>query len=335
MRILVTGAAGFIGYHLSKKLLLEGYEVLAVDNINDYYDPQLKLDRLQDLGIKTSEISNDLISINSEIFKSLVFVKANIEDKNLWDLVLAKNNVDCVIHLAAQAGVRYSLENPKAYVKSNVEGFLNVLEYCREAGIKELIYASSSSVYGLDSKQPFSEEENCDKPISLYAATKRSNELMAYTYSHLFGINSIGLRFFTVYGPWGRPDMAPFLFTKAAFDNKPIDVYNNGLQKRDFTYIDDIIGGIVNVLDRLADVRGAIVSNIGQGNPVDLLEFIEIIEKETGVELIKIFKDSQPGDVVVTYADTSFLGKNFGYKPSTNLKDGIRKFTKWYREYYN
>lgn len=332
-QILVTGAAGFIGFHLCKKLLDLGYQVVGVDNLNSYYDPQLKLARLQELGIKGVEPQSERI----EAFKyeNLTFLKADITDDSLWDLFEKDFRITSIIHLAAQAGVRYSLENPKSYIKSNVEGFLNVLEFCRHKKINHLIYASSSSVYGMDSKQPFSEEETCTKPVSLYAATKRSNELMASTYHHLFGINSIGLRFFTVYGPWGRPDMAPFLFTKAAFEGTSIKVFNYGKQKRDFTYIDDIISGVIQVLSQREEIKGAEIFNIGQGKPIDLIRFIDLIDEKSGKNLNKKYVEAQPGDVSVTFADTSKLFHKFSYKPKLSLEYGVEKFVEWYKWFYN
>jgi UDP-glucuronate 4-epimerase len=333
MQILVTGAAGFIGFHLCKKLIDMGYQVVGVDNLNDYYDPKLKLARLRELGV-------DCINWESEdIYKFEVrhftFLKADIIDEVLWELLAKDFHISSIIHLAAQAGVRYSLENPKSYIKSNVEGFLNVLEFCRQQKIDHLIYASSSSVYGMDSEQPFSEDENCNKPVSLYAATKRSNELMAYTYHHLFGINSIGLRFFTVYGPWGRPDMAPFIFTKAAFEGTPIKVFNHGDQKRDFTYIDDIVEGIFQVLEHKDKIQGAEICNIGQGKPVELRWFMELIEEKSGFKLEKEYVGPQPGDVSITYADTTLLENKFSYLPQIGLEDGIEEFVNWYKEYYS
>ncbi|WP_158856676.1 NAD-dependent epimerase/dehydratase family protein [Lunatibacter salilacus] len=333
MQILVTGSAGFIGFHLCAKLLSEGHQVIGVDNLNTYYDPQLKLARLAELGIKgIHQDEEPLTRVDSGLF---TFIKADIEDDRLWDLLKNEFEITSLIHLAAQAGVRYSLENPKAYIKSNIEGFLNVLEFCRHQSITELIYASSSSVYGLNSSQPFSETEVCNQPISLYAATKRSNELMAYTYHHLFGIRSIGLRFFTVYGPWGRPDMAPFIFTKSAFDKTEIKVFNQGNQERDFTYIDDIVAGITQVFDRKDKILSADVCNIGQGKPVGLGDFISQIEKSTGIELTKNYVEAQPGDVQVTYADTDYLRIKFSYIPKVKLEEGIDKFVKWYVKYYN
>lgn len=330
--ILVTGAAGFIGFHLSKNLLELGHQVVGVDNLNDYYDPTLKLSRLKELGIFAVELgASEIKSYQSGKF---TFLKGDITDDNLWDLLSKDFQINSIIHLAAQAGVRYSLENPKSYIKSNVEGFLNVLEFCRYQKISQLIYASSSSVYGMESKQPFSENEPCNKPVSLYAATKRSNELMAYTYHHLYGINSIGLRFFTVYGPWGRPDMAPFLFTKAAFEGTPIKVFNYGKQKRDFTYIDDIIGGIVQVFDQKEKVEGAEICNLGQGKPIELDLFLREIEIQTGRSLIKEFVEAQPGDVEVTFADVNKLSNLFSYRKKYTLSIGITHFVEWYKGFY-
>ena len=331
MRILVTGAAGFIGFHLSNTLLKRGCEVVGLDNINDYYIQQLKYDRLKELGIYN--IVESEVNYKSDL-GPFTFLKGDLEDTSFWENHIKPQGITHIIHLAAQAGVRYSLENPWAYVSANISGFLNVLEFCREQKINHLIYASSSSVYGMNSKQPFSESERCDNPVSLYAATKRANEIMAYTYHHLFGINSMGLRFFTVYGPWGRPDMAPMLFTKAAFEGKPIKVFNNGNQSRDFTYVDDIINGIIAVHEKNKEVvRGAQVCNIGNGSPVDLMEFIQAIEKETGIELNKEFIEAQPGDVAITFADTSKLSLLVDYKPKVKIVDGVREFIDWYKKY--
>lgn len=333
MKILVTGSAGFIGFHLSNKLINLGYEVVGLDNINDYYTQQLKFDRLKQLGIQ--EIIEDKIEYQSNS-NSFTFVKGDLEDLNIWQNIIKPLGITHIIHLAAQAGVRYSLENPRAYISSNINGFLNVLEFCREENIKHLIYASSSSVYGMNSKQPFSENERCDQPVSLYAATKRSNEMMAFTYHHLFGVNSIGLRFFTVYGPWGRPDMAPMLFAKAAYEGKKIKVFNHGVQSRDFTYIDDIVNGIISIYEKKEDViKGAPVCNIGNGSPVDLMEFIRAIEKETGIDLEKDFVDAQPGDVAVTFSDTSKLVNEVDYSPSINISQGVKLFIGWYKKYNN
>lgn len=331
IKILVTGAAGFIGFHLSNTLLKKGYEVVGLDNINDYYSQQLKYDRLKELGI--SVIIAGRVQHQS-VNNPFTFIKGDLEDISLWENYIKPQGVTHIIHLAAQAGVRYSLENPRAYVSSNISGFLNVLEFCREQKINHLIYASSSSVYGMNSQQPFSETERCDNPVSLYAATKRANEMMAFTYHHLFGINSMGLRFFTVYGPWGRPDMAPILFAKAAYGGKPIKVFNHGNQSRDFTYIDDIINGIIAVYEKKEEaVKGAQVCNIGNGSPVDLMGFIQAIEKETGIELKKEYTDAQPGDVAITFADTSKLSKEVDYKPKVNISEGVKNFIDWYKKY--
>jgi UDP-glucuronate 4-epimerase len=333
MKILVTGAAGFIGFHLCDKLLKLGYNVVGLDNINDYYTPQLKHDRLKELGITAVNSEQTTYISNTNSF---IFIKGDLEDISLWDESVKSLEITHIIHLAAQAGVRYSIENPRTYISSNISGFINVLEFCRQNTINHLIYASSSSVYGMNSNQPFSESERCDKPVSLYAATKRANEMMAFTYSHLYGINSMGLRFFTVYGPWGRPDMAPMLFTNAAYTNKPIKVFNHGNQSRDFTYIDDIINGIVSVFNKKEEVVvGATVCNIGNGSPVDLMEFIGAIEKETGVVLEKEFVDAQPGDVAITFADTSKLSTEVNYNPSVNISQGVKCFIEWYKKYNN
>ncbi len=331
MKILVTGAAGFIGFHLSDKLINKGYEVVGLDNINDYYIQQLKYDRLKELGIH--EIVEGKVQYQSDS-KPFTFIKGDLEDVSLWENYIKPLGITHIIHLAAQAGVRYSLENPRAYISSNISGFLNVLEFCREQKINHLIYASSSSVYGMNSQQPFSESERCDQPVSLYAATKRANEMMAFTYHHLYGINSMGLRFFTVYGPWGRPDMAPILFTKAAYEGKAIKVFNHGNQSRDFTYIDDIVNGIISIYEKKEEVvKGAPVCNIGNGSPVDLMGFIRAIEKETGIELKKEYTDAQPGDVAITFADTSKLSKEVNYNPSVNISEGVKKFIDWYKTY--
>jgi UDP-glucuronate 4-epimerase len=334
MQVLVTGAAGFIGFHLCKKLLELGSEVVGADNLNDYYDPQLKLARLRELGL-TAEISIQSVSIESYQLENFTFLKADITDEDFWDLLAKDYKISSIIHLAAQAGVRYSLENPKSYIKSNVEGFLNVLEFCRYQKISQIIYASSSSVYGMNSIQPFSEKELCDKPLSLYAATKRTNELIAFTYHNLFGINSIGLRFFTVYGPWGRPDMAPFLFTKSAFEKTPIKLFNYGKQKRDFTYIDDIINGILSVFNKRYKINGAEICNIGQGQPNELGEFLNQIEHCTGFSLEKEYVESQPGDVEETFADINKLYSKFLFQPSIKLETGVRNFVNWYKSFYN
>lgn len=329
---LITGSAGFIGFHLAKKLLDDGYRIIGVDNINDYYDVQLKLDRL------------DLL----KQYDNFSFYKIDLADKDSLEAIFANNSIDVVVNLAAQAGVRYSLENPQAYVNSNLVGFVNILECCRFKKVKHLVFASSSSVYGANTKMPFSVHHNVDHPVSLYAATKKSNELMAHTYSHLFDLPCTGLRFFTVYGPWGRPDMALFLFTKAILKGQPIKVFNHGKMKRDFTYIDDIIESVVRVMGRSPepnpDWNGANpdpgtsysrykIYNIGNNNPVELSTFIEEIEKALSLSAIKDYQDIQPGDVPATYADVDDLVRDVGFKPSTPLSEGIQNFIDWYRAY--
>jgi UDP-glucuronate 4-epimerase len=331
MKILVTGTAGFIGYHLAKKLLERGDEVVGLDNINDYYDVNLKYARLNELGIRChSELDSESL-VQSLKYPNHKFIKANLEDSQTINKLFETEKFDAVCNLAAQAGVRYSLENPHAYIQSNVVGFMNILEACRNYNIKNLSYASSSSVYGTNTSQPFKTTDMTDTPISLYAATKKSNELMAHTYSHLYGIQTTGLRFFTVYGPWGRPDMAPMLFASAISEDRPIKVFNHGNMSRDFTYIDDIVDGIIKVIDNPSDFK---VYNIGNNSPVSLMEFIETIENKMGKIAQKNFMDIQPGDVVSTYADTQGLIDDFGYKPNTKLADGIGEFVKWYKEFY-
>lgn len=334
MKILVTGAAGFIGYHLCETLIANGYRVVGLDNINDYYDVNLKYARLKNLGIDQSDIVyNQAItsSLHSEDFK---FVQLNLEDREHLPTLFRNENFDCVINLAAQAGVRYSLENPMAYVDSNIIGFVNILEACRQYKVTKLLYASSSSVYGNSVDVPFSTSQSVDNPVSLYAATKKSNELMAYTYSHLYDIQTIGLRFFTVYGPWGRPDMAMFLFTDAIHNNRPIQVFNNGDLSRDFTYIDDIIQGINLIVEDKNQDQKYQLFNIGNSKPVQLLEFIEEIEKATGKQAQKIMMPMQPGDVNQTWADVEDLRKKYGYNPDFSVTQGIKNFVEWYKEYY-
>ncbi|MGJ0321437.1 NAD-dependent epimerase [Aliarcobacter cryaerophilus] len=348
MKILVTGTAGFIGYHLAKKLLNRGDEVVGLDNINDYYDVNLKYARLNELGISKEEIiENKLIS--SKTYPKHKFVKMDLADtKSIYHL-FETEKFDAVCNLAAQAGVRYSIENPHAYIDSNIKGFMNILEASRHNGVKNLSYASSSSVYGLNKSQPFKTSDHTDHPISLYAATKKSNEMMAHTYSHLYNISTTGLRFFTVYGPYGRPDMAPMLFADAILNDRAIKVFNHGNMSRDFTYVADIVDGIIKVIDNPAkssqnfnpenpnpDISSAPyrIYNIGNNAPVQLLDFIKTLESSIGIEAKKNFLPMQDGDVVSTYADTNDLMKDFGYKPDTKLADGIEQFVKWYREFY-
>ncbi|MFW3372415.1 NAD-dependent epimerase [Aliarcobacter butzleri] len=337
MKILVTGTAGFIGSHLAIKLLERGDEVVGLDNINDYYDVNLKYARLNELGILKEEIiENKLIS--SKTYPKHKFIKMDLANTNEIYKFFETEKFDAVCNLAAQAGVRYSLENPHTYINSNIIGFTNILEACRHNNVKNLSYASSSSVYGLNKSQPFKTTDKTDTPISLYAATKKSNELMAHTYSHLFGISTTGLRFFTVYGPWGRPDMAPMLFTNAILNNKEIKVFNYGNMSRDFTYIDDIVAGIIKVIDNPVKTQTNLaphkIYNIGNNSPIQLLDFIETLEKSIGKEVKKNFLPMQDGDVESTYADVEDLIKDFNYKPNTKLTDGIDNFVKWYKNFY-
>ncbi len=333
-KALVTGAAGFIGYHLSERLLKDGWQVVGYDNVNDYYDVSLKEARLERLGSH----------------KGFTFVRADLENREVMEQTFHDHTFDVVVNLAAQAGVRYSIENPRAYIDSNIVGFLNILEGCRHHNIDHLIYASSSSVYGANTTIPWSVHHNIDHPMSLYAATKKSNELMAHTYSSLYGLPTTGLRFFTVYGPWGRPDMALFIFTKAILKNEPIKVFNNGNMTRDFTYVDDIVESITRLIDRgPAQVNlewsgdhpdpGTSycpykIYNIGNNSPVKLMDFIEAIEDATGKKAIKEFLPLQAGDVPTTYADSSDLIKDVGFRPNTDVTDGIQRFVKWYREFF-
>lgn len=324
----MTGAAGFIGFHLTLVLLERGDNVVGVDNLNDYYNPKLKQDRLD-------------IICSHPMANHFTFFKEDIADRDAMYKLFAEHSFDVVVNLAAQAGVRYSMENPSAYVDSNVVGFVNILEGCRNSAVGHLVYASSSSVYGMNLKQPFSVDDRVDHPISLYAATKKSNELMAHTYSHLYDIPTTGIRFFTVYGPYGRPDMAYYKFTEAILNGDPIDVYNSGEMKRDFTYIDDIIEGVVRVIDRPPSSELSLISNadapyklfnIGNNNPVTLKAFIEAIEESCNREAIKNFLPAQPGDVPVTFADIDELVAEIGFKPETSIRDGISKFVDWYRK---
>ena len=333
MKILVTGAVGFIGFHLSKLLIDKHYHIIGIDNMNDYYDKKLKDDRLTILSK----------------YDNFVFHKIDLNDKQLLNNIFKEYKPNYVINLAAQAGVRYSIENPYAYVDSNLIGFMNILEACRNYPVKHLIYASSSSVYGGNKVAPFSTNHNVDHPVSLYAATKKSNELMAHTYSHLYEIPTTGLRFFTVYGPWGRPDMAYFSFTKNILEGKPIKVFNHGNMERDFTYIDDIVEGIYKLIDRPPigkkdwdeskdDLSTSFapykIYNIGNNQPIKLMRFINALEDALGKEAEKIYMDMQPGDVLRTYADVSDLERDIGFKPSTSIEDGLKKFVEWYKDYY-
>lgn len=348
MKILVTGTAGFIGFHLANRLIERGDEVIGLDSINDYYDVNVKYGRLEFAGINKDDVHYNKI-ISSTKFKNYKFIQLKLEDKENLDNLFKTEKFDKVCNLAAQAGVRYSLTNPYAYINSNITGFINILEACRYFEIKHLAYASSSSVYGINEKQPFSTSDNVDHPISLYAASKKANELMAHTYSYLFGVPTTGLRFFTVYGPWGRPDMALFLFTKAILEGKPIDVFNQGDMKRDFTYVADIVEGIIRVIDNppLPNPNWSALNsdpstskapykiyNIGNSNPVKLMDFIEAIENELGIKAEKNLLPMQPGDVPATWADVSDLVSNLDYKPDTSIKQGIKNFISWYREFY-
>lgn len=349
MKILITGTAGFIGFHLANKLIARGDEVVGLDCINDYYDPNIKYGRLGYAGINQEDIKYNKLTQSSKA-ANYRFIKLQLEDKENLDGLFERERFDAVCNLAAQAGVRYSIENPMAYINANILGFINILESCRHYGVDNLSYASSSSVYGLNESYPFSTSDNVDHPMSLYAATKKSNELMAHTYSHLYGISSTGLRFFTVYGPWGRPDMALFLFTKAALEGRPIDVFNHGEMLRDFTYVDDIVEGVTRIIDNPAEAKldGSCnqsdpstssapykIYNIGNNNPVKLLDFIEAIESAVGKTIQKVMMPLQAGDVPATYANVDDLIRNLDYKPSTPLQRGIDEFVVWYKAFFN
>ena len=334
MKILVTGSAGFIGFYLVKKLAERGDEVVGLDNINDYYDVRLKYSRLAETGIDRKVIEEKK-SIRSVIYPGYRFIKADLTDREFIARLMEEERFDKVCNLAAQAGVRYSIENPFAYIDSNIIGFMNLLEACRQSGITHFVYASSSSVYGLNEKVPYCETDQTDRPVSLYAATKKADELMAHAYSQLYGIPATGVRFFTVYGPWGRPDMAPFMFMKSILEGKTIKVFNNGDLYRDFTYIDDIIAGLVKIIDSVPETPIPYkIYNIGNSAPVALVDFISTIEEVVGKPAVKEMKGMQPGDVYRTYADTSRLERDFGYKPSTDLKKGIAELYEWYRREY-
>ncbi|MDR0681001.1 MAG: NAD-dependent epimerase/dehydratase family protein [Dysgonamonadaceae bacterium] len=336
-KILLTGAAGFIGFHIAKRLLLSGYQVIGLDSINDYYDVQLKYARLKETGIKQQDIQNGKL-IKSVCFPAYSFIQANLEDRQVLEQLFGTNKFDIVCNFAAQAGVRYSIDNPDAYIQSNLVGFANILECCRHNGVKHLIYASSSSIYGNAKKIPFSEQDRVDSPISLYAATKKANELMAYAYSHLYHFQTTGLRFFTVYGPWGRPDMSPHLFTQAIVEGKPVKVFNYGNMERDFTYIDDVVDAVKNIVMMDVTQRKGIpyqIYNIGNDIPVSLLSFIEAIEIALGKKAIKELLPMQAGDVEKTWANISKAKKELNYNPKTGISQGIDKFVNWYKVYYN
>jgi UDP-glucuronate 4-epimerase len=348
MKVLITGTAGFIGFHLANKLIARGDEVVGLDCINDYYDPNVKYGRLDYAGIDQKDIKYNKLTQSSKK-ANYRFIKLQLEDKDNLDNLFELEQFDAVCNLAAQAGVRYSIENPMAYIDANIIGFINILESCRNNGVKNLSYASSSSVYGLNESYPFSTSDNVDHPMSLYAATKKSNELMAHTYSHLYGISTTGLRFFTVYGPWGRPDMALFLFTKAALEGRSIDVFNYGEMLRDFTYVDDIVEGVTRIIDNPAQPNPEWsgkqpdpstssspykIYNIGNNDPVKLMDFIEAIENALGKKIQKNMMPLQAGDVPATYANVDDLVRDLDYKPSTSVQKGIDNFVAWYREFF-
>lgn len=339
MKILVTGAAGFIGYHVCNQLIKNNHTVIGIDNLNDYYSVDLKLARLEQLGINPKNALDFNEYVSSANTNRFQFVRMNLEDREQLPKLFQKENFTVVCNLAAQAGVRYSLENPEAYIDSNIVGFLNILECCRNFNIQHLVYASSSSVYGLSSSAQFKTTDVTDTPVSLYAASKKSNELMAHTYSHLFGLRTTGLRFFTVYGPWGRPDMAMFLFTEAILKGKTINVFNNGELERDFTYIDDITTGVIKIIeddhtDTYQPENLYHIYNIGNNRPVKLMTFIDAIEKELGIQPKLNMMDMQPGDVKKTWADISDLRLDYAYSPDTPVEKGIHHFIEWYKSFY-
>ncbi len=348
MKILITGTAGFIGFHLAKKLIEQNFDVVGIDNINDYYSPDLKFARLGECGIKREDVSWHT-EVASSIYPNYRFIRMNIENKGELMSLCSREKFDVIVHLAAQAGVRYSILNPDAYAQSNLVSFLNILEVSRHNPVKHLVYASSSSVYGLNASMPFSVEDNVDHPVSLYAASKKANELMAHTYSHLYRIPTTGLRFFTVYGPWGRPDMAYFSFTEAILKGNPIQVFNNGEMKRDFTYIDDIVDGITNIVKKPAEpadnwdpknpdpsrsTAPYRIYNIGNNTPVQLMDFINVIEKNIGKQALIDFKGMQAGDVTATWANIDDMINDFNYKPNTTIETGLKNFVTWYKEFY-
>ncbi|WP_291062651.1 MULTISPECIES: NAD-dependent epimerase/dehydratase family protein [unclassified Empedobacter] len=334
--VFITGVAGFIGYHLAEKLIEKNIKVVGIDNINDYYTVQLKYDRLKELGINQEFASNfGQKVLSSKYEEKMIFYRMNLEDKESLAQLFKTYSFDAVVNMAAQAGVRYSIENPDAYGQSNLVGFLNILECCRNYNVKKLLYASSSSIYGNSSDVPFSTNQNVDHPISLYAATKKANELMAHAYSHLYNFQTIGLRFFTVYGPWGRPDMAMFLFTDAILNHQPLKVFNHGDLSRDFTYIDDIIQGIDKILEDKNIKEKYQLYNIGNSKPVQLIDFIKEIEKSTGEKAILEMYPMQAGDVNQTWADVQELKDKFGYNPHYPVDKGVYNFVQWYRKYYN
>lgn len=348
MKILVTGAAGFIGYHLTKLLISEDHEVVGLDNINDYYDPNLKFARLGELGIQSESITSNVI-IGSQKFLNLRFVKADLSDHDYIIKICKEEKFECVVNLAAQAGVRYSMTNPRAYTRSNIDGFLNILEGCRHGKVKNLVFASTSSVYGLNTKLPLEEDDPTEHPMTLYAATKKANELMAHSYSHLFNFSTTGLRFFTVYGPWGRPDMALFLFAKAIYSGNPIQLFNNGEMVRDFTYVEDIVQGIKLVIlnpaqaDQYWDGNSPRIStssaqyrilNIGNSKPVELIKYVEALENSIGKKALKEYLPMQQGDVPATHASIQKLESEFGFKPKVSVEEGIKKFIDWYKIFY-
>lgn len=332
MKVLITGAAGFIGFHTVEMYLQMGYEVIGLDNINSYYDVELKYSRLSKSGIDRDRII-DSVSTNSTIWPKYKFIKIDIQNDVEIDKLFKQEKFELVIHLAAQAGVRYSIENPKTYIESNIVGFLNILEGCRNNDVKKLLYASSSSVYGMSENELLSITDSTDKPVSLYAASKKSNELMAYSYSHLYNLKTIGLRLFTVYGPWGRPDMAPFLFAHAIVNGKQLNVFNNGQMKRDFTFIDDIVNGIFEV-SKIDTQSNYSIFNIGNSSSVKLLYFIECLEKELNKSANKVLVEMQKGDVLNTWADIKELVEIIGYKPKTTIENGVKLFIDWFKDYY-